>query len=509
MSTRMERLKELRTYGGRRRTVGLEDEVIERFLERDPSLGRAIDEAWEAHRAMRAEWGEDWLQDDEADLSAHLQEDLLNFYAADTINPYVALAARGPWIVTAHGAVVHDNGGYGMLGLGHGPDAVINAMSGPYVMANVMTPSFSHRRFTDRLRKEVGQRRGFCPFERFVCLNSGSEAMTVATRVSDINARRMTGPGGAREGATIKLLSLQGSFHGRTDRPAQASHSTLAKYREHLATFYGRDNLLVCPPNDVAALEKAFADAEKAGVFIESVLMEPVMGEGNPGEAITRAFYDAARRLTRAHGSLLIVDSIQAGLRGTGYLSIVDYPGFEDCEAPDMESWSKALNAGQYPLSVLGLDERAASLYVRGVYGNTMTTAPRALEVGCAVLDQITPALRDNIRARGAELVERLKALQQEFPDVITHVQGTGLLVSAAIDPEKIAVVGFDGLETWCRTHGLGVIHGGKNALRFTPHFSIGSDEVELIVKVVRQGLRAVLGAQMLSEPVREVEVAR
>ena len=36
------------------------------------------------------------------------------------------------------------------------------------------------------------------------------------------------------------------------------------------------------------------------------------------------------------------VDSIQAGFRGTGYLSIVDGPGFEDCEAPDLESWSKA-----------------------------------------------------------------------------------------------------------------------------------------------------------------------
>lgn len=65
------------------------------------------------------------------------------------------------------------------------------------------------------------------------------------------------------------------------------------------------------------------------------------MGEGNPGEAITREFYGAAREETRRARSLLVVDSIQAGLRARGALSIVDYPGFADADAPDMETYSK------------------------------------------------------------------------------------------------------------------------------------------------------------------------
>ena len=52
---------------------------------------------------------------------------------------------------------------------------------------------------------------------------------------------------------------------------------------------------------------------------------------------------------------------------GQGCLSVVDYEGFQDAEVPDLETWSKALNAGQYPLSVLGLSERAAELYVVGI----------------------------------------------------------------------------------------------------------------------------------------------
>jgi hypothetical protein len=33
------------------------------------------------------------------------------------------------------------------------------------------------------------------------------------------------------------------------------------------------------------------------------------------------------------------------------------------------------------------------------------------------------------------------------------------------------------------------VIHGGVNSLRFTPHFGIASDEVDLVIDVVRQAL--------------------
>ena len=238
-------------------------------------------------------------------------------------------------------------------------------------------------------------------------------------------------------------------------------------------------------------MHAAFADAEANKVFIELLAIEPVQGEGNPGQCVSREFYDAARHLTLEHGSMLLVDSIQAGIRGQGTLSVVDYEGFQDCVAPDLETWSKAMNAGQYPLSVLGMNQRASELYVTGIYGNTMTTNPRALETAVAVLDNITPELRENIRARGREFVEKFTLLQNEFPDVITKVQGTGLLCSAELEPEKFPVVGIDAVEPWCRRRGLGVIHGGKNALRFTPHFAITSAEIDLIVNVVRESLVA------------------
>jgi len=241
-------------------------------------------------------------------------------------------------------------------------------------------------------------------------------------------------------------------------------------------------------PYDTAQLEAVFADADKHGWFIEAMFLEPVMGEGDPGRAVTPEFYKAARALTESHGTLLLVDSIQAGLRAHGVLSIVDYPGFEQLPAPDMETFSKALNGGQYPLSVLAVNERTGALYRKGIYGNTMTSNPRALDVALATLALFTDEVRDNIRARGHEFLDKLNALKDELGGLITKVQGTGLLFSCELSPQ-FKCYGADSTEEYMRERGIGVIHGGVNSLRFTPHFRVTSTEVDLIVAHLRHAL--------------------
>jgi acetylornithine/succinyldiaminopimelate/putrescine aminotransferase len=484
----IDRLHEMRKYGGEARTRGLPDDVILRFAERDERLVEAVDVAYNEFCQWCEQWPELMAMDEESQRR-EIQSDFVNFYADDAVNPYVGLNGRGPWLITLKGAVLYDSGGYGMLGFGHNPAAVIEAMNQPHLMANVMTPQIAQKRFTNRLKREIGQTRGACPFPYFLCMNSGSEAVTVGARISDINAKLMTDPGGRHANLPIRKLSLKGGFHGRTQRPAQFSDSTRPNYCKHLATFRDSDKLITVEPNDIEQLRQVFAWAESNRVFIEAFFMEPVMGEGNPGAAITPEFYAEARRLTNEHGSLLLVDSIQAGLRAHGVLSIVDYPGFQDQEAPDLETYSKALNAGQYPLSVLAMNERAAKLYRKGVYGNTMTANPRALDVACAVLDLLTPELSENIRERGQECLEKLQGLQAELGDRITGVQGTGLLFSVGLDGSRYKSYGTDSIEEYMRIRGVNVIHGGENSLRFTPHFRITREEVDLLIDATREAL--------------------
>ena len=483
----LNKLNEIRDSGGTRVTVGLSDELISEFSAQDQKLLKAIDDAYEIYQGLKHEFPE-MLAMDEIGQAVEMHAEIINFYTDDVVNPFVTLAANGPWVITTKGAVIYDTGGYGMLGFGHAPENILKAMCQRHVMANIMTANFSQLRMSNALRKEIAQSIDGCPYDGFLCLNSGSEVISLGARISDINAKLATGPDGEFAGKKIKHIALEGGFHGRTDRPAQYSDSTRATYLKHLASFQDEDTLLTVKPNDTRHLHEVFEQAITDGFFVESMFIEPVMGEGNPGQAITREFYDLARELTSKHGALLLVDSIQAGLRAHGCLSIIDYPGFEGIDAPDMEAFSKALNAGQYPLSVLAVTERGTQLYKKGVYGNTMTSNPRALDVGCEVLAQITPDIRANIRAKGKEFVQRLEQLSGELNDLITGVQGTGLLVSCELH-EQFKSYGTDSIEEYMRTKGVGVIHGGKNSLRFTPHFNVSSDEIGLIIDALRQAL--------------------
>ncbi len=484
----LNKLHEMRDFGGPAITRGLSDEVVLDFLRERDDLALAIDRGYDAFRGYR-KTHPDFVALEESKQIEQAHSGLTNFYAKDAVNPYVAVGGAGPWIVTLKGAVVYDVGGYGMLGLGHAPEPVLDAMNQPHVMANIMTASVHKVDFVNALRREIGHtRKDGIPFESFLCLNSGSELMSVAARITDIHTKQLTDPGGRYEGRKVCGLTLKGSFHGRTDRPARFSDSTISKYREHLASFADDEYLLTIEPNNIEELEAVYAAADEDDVFIEAFFMEPVMGEGNPGMAITTEFYQRARELTREHGTFFVVDSIQAGLRAHGVLSVVDYPGFQDLEEPDMESYSKALNAGQFPLSVLVMSKQAAETYQRGMYGNTMTTNPRSLDVAMAVLDSFTPELRENIRIRGKQLADRLGALGAETDGAVTSSQGTGLLVSCELD-DRYKIFGANSTEDYLRRIGLAVIHGGAHSLRYTPVFDISEKEVDLIVSLTKEAL--------------------
>ena len=118
-----------------------------------------------------------------------------------------------------------------------------------------------------------------------------------------------------------------------------------------------------------------------------------------------------------------------------------------------------------------------------------MTSNPRALDTACAVLAKVTPELRTNIRERGAEAIRKLEALKGELGGMITKVQGTGLLFSCELSDE-FKCYGAGSTEEWLREHGIGVIHGGTNSLRFTPTFTMTSAEVDLLVGMVGRALK-------------------
>lgn len=463
-------------YNKKFNVVGISNNLINLFGN-DSDLIEAITMAIECIKLYEVIEinGEKFTDCSEESQIVHLQKDILNFYMSEDINPYVPLAAKGPWIITTFGSVIYDTGSYGMLGFGHNPnkfkfghhDCILGI---PQVMANVMTAQLPQLLITEALNKEIKY-----GYKKYMFLNSGSEAMALALRLSDANVKNLE-PNGFN--VPVKILSLSRSFHGRLDRSAQASDSTMNNYKKYLGSYSGVEHIVI-EPNDIEALIKVFS---RKDIFIEAMVMEPVMGEGNPGLSISKEFYQVARILTKNNNALLIVDSVQAGIRATGHLSCCDYLVSDFKESPDIEVFSKAINAGQFPLSIIGTNR--PELYKHYIYGNTMTANPRALVIATEILS-VLPSIRTNIQESGKLFLTELKKLKNLFPEIIESAQGTGLLLSLKIN-NKYKVIGEESIEYQLRKIGLGSIHGSNNTIRFTPYFFITIDEIHLIIMVLK-----------------------
>ncbi|MCA9759639.1 MAG: lysine 6-aminotransferase, partial [Candidatus Eisenbacteria bacterium] len=91
----IEILKSLRRATGRAKTRGIDDDWLSSRLSTDPLLARAIAEAnIEFGRLSESE--REFLRLPEEEACARARNEIVNFYPADGINPYLPLAARGP-----------------------------------------------------------------------------------------------------------------------------------------------------------------------------------------------------------------------------------------------------------------------------------------------------------------------------------------------------------------------------------------------------------------------------
>jgi len=108
-------LKEMRDCGGTVLTIGLADDVIQDFLEDGyQDLAVAIERGYARYLELRESHAE-FLALNEMEQINQAHGGLTNFYAEDAVNPYVAVSAAGPWLISLKGAVIYDCGGYGML----------------------------------------------------------------------------------------------------------------------------------------------------------------------------------------------------------------------------------------------------------------------------------------------------------------------------------------------------------------------------------------------------------
>ncbi|WP_193510208.1 acetylornithine transaminase [Cryobacterium sp. BB736] len=334
--------------------------------------------------------------------------------------------------------------GIAVNSLGHAHPALVDAVSSQiatlaHVSNYFATPS--QIRLAERLREISGageQGRVFFG-------NSGTEAIEAALKLARLNTR-----GGSRP----RILTLGGSFHGRTmgalsltGQPAlQKDFAPLVPGIEHIHT-------------SIEALETAI------GPDVAALFLEPVKGEAGVVD-LPDGFLQRARELTSEHGVLLIIDEIQTGIGRTGAWFAFQHAGI----IPDAITIAKGL-AGGVPIGALVTFGEASDLFRAGQHGSTFGGNPLAATAGLAVLDEIEASgLMENAIRRGDELRDVIRALDS---DLVAEVRGRGLLIGVGLTRPVAKELSAAAL-----ANGLIINAANESSIRIAPPLIIGDDDI-------------------------------
>ncbi|WP_031079969.1 acetylornithine transaminase [Streptomyces sp. NRRL S-118] len=386
-------------------------------------------------------------------LTGRWQGALMNNYGTPRL-PLVRGAGAKVW--DADGTEYLDFvGGIAVNALGHAHPAVVEAVSAQIASLGHVSNLFVAEppvALAERLLQLFGR-----PGKVFFC-NSGAEANEAAFKIGRLTGR-------------THMVATTGGFHGRT-------MGSLA-----LTGQPGKQEPFLPLPGDVTHVPYGDAEALRSAVTDRTafVIIEPVQGEN--GVVVPPAGYlKAAREITRATGTLLVLDEVQTGIGRCGHWFEHQAHGVE----PDLVTLAKGLGGG-LPLGATVAFGPAAELFGPGHHGTTFGGNPVACAAGLAVLDTLAAgSALDQVKRLGEKLRDGIEALGHPL---VSHVRGAGLLLGIVLT-EPLAPQA----QQAAQDAGLLVNAPAPDVVRLTPPLIIGDDEVDAFLRALPGVLDAVNG---------------
>ncbi|MFJ8696693.1 acetylornithine transaminase [Streptomyces roseolilacinus] len=337
-------------------------------------------------------------------------------------------------------------GGIAVNALGHAHPAIVRAVGEQIASLSHVSNLFVAEppvALAERLLQLFG-RQG-----RVYLCNSGAEANEAAFKIGRLTGRR-------------HMVATTGGFHGRT-------MGALA-----LTGQQGKREPFHPLPGDVTHVPYGDVDALRAAVTTDTalVVIEPIQGEA--GVVVPpRGYLEAAREITRATGTLLVLDEVQTGVGRCGHWFEHQAHGVE----PDVVTLAKGLGGG-LPLGATVAFGAAADLLKPGHHGSTFGGNPVACAAGLAVLDTLAAdGSLDRVKRLGERLRDGIEGLGHPL---VSHVRGAGLLLGIVLT-EPLA----PRVQQAAQDAGLLVNAPAPDVIRLMPPLILGDDDADVFLRAL------------------------
>ncbi|MBE3582835.1 MAG: acetylornithine transaminase [Limnochordaceae bacterium] len=381
-----------------------------------------------------------------------------------TRQPLVLVRGEGAQVWDVNGRVYLDFvGGIAVALVGHCHPQVVSAVQ-QQAAELIHTSNLFYTEPAARLAARLAQQaqRAGLKQPRLFFANSGTEAVEAALKLARRFAAVVKGEPGRYE-----IISALGSFHGRTMGALAATGQE--KYQRDFRPL--PEGFRYVPYNDAAALGRAISEKTAA------VILEAVQGEGGVRPA-DPGYLQAARRLTRERGALLILDEVQTGLGRTGSFFAFEQAGIQ----PDLICLAKGLGGG-LPIGALIAAAPASQGFAPGSHASTFGGNPLACRAALAVLDVLEQEqLVKAAQAKGERLYQGLAALAQRFG--LAQARGVGLMQALDLGTEAAAQV-----VDLAREEGLLVNAVSPTTLRLLPPLVTSSEQIQEALGALERAL--------------------
>jgi 4-aminobutyrate aminotransferase len=273
-------------------------------------------------------------------------------------------------------------------------------------------------------------------------------------------------------------VSCYGAFHGRTLGALTFTYSKPVQKKGYPELKVKR--IKFCTSDEDENIDEIKNLLDREADEIAFVITEIVQGEGGYNIA-SKKFIQNLRKETERYKIPLIIDEVQSGLGRTGKWWAFEHYDIE----PDIMSVGKALQVGATVFNEKYDPKERSAISSTWGGGDRIDMA-----IGLKIIEIIErEKLLKNAEKVGNYILDRIKELEKEYPQIITGTRGLGLMIAVDFNTKE----NRDFVEKKAFEDGLLLLGCGEKTIRIAPPLIITEEEVDKGLEIFEAQIRKLI----------------